>query len=44
MNEAFVSFIEIVKEVAPYSVAWGLGIRAYRFLVGALTGKENITP
>lgn len=44
MNEAFSSFISIVNAVAPYSIAWALGIRAFRFVVGALTGKENITP
>lgn len=40
MNEAFSSFIAIVNEVAPYSIAWALGIRAYNFVVGALTGKD----
>lgn len=44
MNDAFLCFIEIVKEIAPYSIAWGLGIRAYRYIVGAMTGKENINP
>lgn len=40
MNEAFSSFISIVDAVAPYSLAWALGVRAYRFIVGALTGKD----
>lgn len=40
MENAFVSFIELVKEVAPYSLAWALGIRAYNFVVGAMTGKD----
>lgn len=40
MNEAMVSFLEIVKVCAPYSIAWALGIKAYRFIVGAMTGKD----
>ena len=40
MNDAFSSFISIVNEVAPYSIAWALGVRAYRFIVGAMTGKD----
>lgn len=40
MNEAFSSFIAIVNETAPYSIAWALGVRAYRFVVGAITGKD----
>lgn len=40
MNEAFSSFISIVNSVAPYSIAWALGIRAYRFIVDAMTGKD----
>ena len=40
MNEAFLSFINIVEEVSPYSLAWALGVRAFRFVVGALTGKD----
>lgn len=40
MNEAFSSFISIAQSVAPYSIAWALGVRAYRFIVGALTGKD----
>ncbi len=40
MNEAFSSFISIVNAVAPYSIAWALGIRAYRFIVDAMTGKD----
>lgn len=43
MNEAFASFIAIVEAVAPFSIAWALGIRAFRFVVGALTGKD-VTP
>lgn len=35
-----ISFIDIVKAVAPYSLAWALGIRAYNFIVGAFTGKD----
>lgn len=40
MNEAFSSFIVIVDETAPYALAWALGVRAFRFVVGALTGKD----
>lgn len=40
MNEAFVCFIEIVKVTAPYSLAWAFGIKAYRFVVAAFTGKD----
>lgn len=40
MNEAFSSFIFIVEETAPYALAWALGVRAFRFIVGALTGKD----
>lgn len=40
MNDAFSSFISIVNEVAPYSIAWALGVRAYRFIIGAMTGKD----
>lgn len=40
MNEAFSSFIVIVEEVAPYALAWALGVRAFRFVVGAMTGKD----
>lgn len=40
MSEAFNSFIEIVKACAPYSLAWALGVRAYRFVVDCFTGKD----
>ena len=40
MNEAFLSFINIVQEISPYALAWALGVRAFRFVVGALTGQE----
>lgn len=40
MNEAMLSFLEIVKVVAPYSVAWGLGCKAYDYVVGAFLGKD----
>lgn len=41
MNEAMLSFLEIVKEVGPYSIAWTMGIKAYRFIVNAFTGKDS---
>lgn len=40
MNEAFLCFIEIVKITAPYSLAWAFGIKAYRFVVDAFTGRD----
>ena len=40
MSEAFSSFIAIVNAIAPYSISWSLGIRAYNFIVGAMTGKD----
>lgn len=40
MNEAMLAFIEIVKVCAPYSLAWALGIKAYKFIVGAMSGKD----
>lgn len=40
MNEAFTSFIVIAQETAPYALAWALGVRAFRFVVGAMTGKD----
>lgn len=40
MNEAFTTFISIVETCAPYSLAWALGMRAYRFLVNAFTGRD----
>ena len=42
MEEAFTSFLEIVKICAPYSLAWSLGIKAYRFVVNAFTGRDAI--
>lgn len=41
MNDAFSSFLAIVTVTAPYSIAWALGIRAYKFVVGAMTGKDS---
>lgn len=40
MNDAMLSFLEIVRAVVPYSVAWGLGIKAYNFVMGAFLGKD----
>ena len=40
MNDAFSSFLVIVNGVAPYAIAWSLGIRAFNFIVGAMTGKD----
>ena len=38
MSEAMLSFLELVKEAAPYALSWALGIKAFRFLVNALSG------
>lgn len=40
MQEAMLSFLELVKFCAPYSIAWGLGIKAYRFVTNAMLGKD----
>lgn len=40
MNEAMLTFLEIVKTVLPWSLAWGFGIKAYRYVVGALLGND----
>ena len=40
LSEAFSSFLAIVEVTAPYSIAWALGIKAYKFVVGAMTGKD----
>lgn len=40
MQEAINSFLVIVQGVAPYSIAWALGTRAFNFIVGAMTGKD----
>lgn len=40
MSDAMTSFLEIVKYAAPFSLSWNLGIIAYNFIVGAMTGKD----
>lgn len=40
MNDAMTSFLELVRYAAPYSLAWALGVKAYKFIVGAMTGKD----
>lgn len=40
MNEAMITFFDMCKEVAPYAIFWALGIRAFRFILGAITGKD----
>lgn len=40
MNEAMTTFLEIVKSAAPYSIFWALGIKAYKFIVAAMTGDD----
>lgn len=40
MNEAMTSFLSLVEAVIPYSIFWGLGVKAYKFVVGAYLGKD----
>lgn len=40
MNEAMLSFLRLIEATIPYSIAWGLGIKAYRFVLGAFLGKD----
>lgn len=40
MNEAMTSFLEIVKVCAPFSLFWGLGIKAYKYVTGAILGRD----
>lgn len=40
MNEAFLCFVEMVKITAPFSLAWGFGVKAYRYVVDAFTGRD----
>lgn len=40
MNEAMQSFITLIEFTAPFSLAWVFGIKAYRFIVNALSGKD----
>lgn len=34
------SFLTLAGASAPYSIAWVFGIKAYRFIVDALSGKD----
>lgn len=40
MNEAMLTFLSIVEAVLPYTLAWGIGIKAYRFITNAYLGKD----
>lgn len=40
MNEAMLSFLAIIALVAPFDLAWTFGIKAYRFIVDAFTGRN----
>lgn len=40
MNEAMTSFLALVTECAPYTIAWVFGIKAFRFVINALSGKD----
>ena len=40
MTEPMLCFLEIVKEVTPWAIAWGLGIKAYRYVLNAFLGKD----
>ena len=40
MQDAISTFLSIASATAPYSLAWVFGVKAYRFVVGALSGKD----
>lgn len=40
MEEAIKAFLVIVAFTAPYDIAWSFGRKAYKYVVGALTGKD----
>ncbi len=40
MNEAMLCVFEIIKNVLPYDLAWRFGIKAYRYVVDAFTGRD----
>lgn len=40
MNEAMLSFLALVEGLVPYTIAWGLGIKAYRYVTNALLGRD----
>lgn len=40
MNEAMLAFLELVKASGIYALSWSLGIKAYRFIVDAMTGRD----
>lgn len=40
MNEAMLCLVELIKEVAPWDLAWRFGIKAYRYVVDAMTGRD----
>lgn len=40
MNEYAEAFLELVKYAAGPSLMWAFGMKAFRFIVDALTGKD----
>lgn len=40
MNEAMLCFLSIVTVCAPYDLAWAFGMKAYRYVVDAFTGRN----
>lgn len=41
MDYVMLAMLEIFKSMAKYSIAWALGIRAYRYVVNAITGTSD---
>lgn len=40
MEDAIKAFLAIVAFTAPYDIAWAFGRKAYKYVVGALTGQD----
>lgn len=40
MNEYAEAFLELVKYAAGPSLMWAFGMKAFKFIVGALTGRD----
>lgn len=40
MNEYADAFLELVKVATGPALCWAFGIKAFRFVVGAFTGKD----
>lgn len=40
MNEAMLCVLELIKIVIPWDLAWRFGIKAYRYVLDAMTGRD----